>query len=114
MTERSSQAGGDGTQPRPRLESLSAVAGPGIARQALLIGVVVAVPLATPAFADEGGNPFWTSGQYANQAAIAPPSGWSLPVQFYYYNGHAPSSATPTSAVTPGTRSQSIQFSLTP
>jgi hypothetical protein len=76
--------------------------------------VVVAMTFGAAALADEGGNPFWVSGQYANFAALAPPAGWSLPVQLYYYSGEAPSSATPTSAVTPGTRLRSIELSLTP
>jgi hypothetical protein len=39
--------------------------------------------------ADEGGVPFWFSGQYASLAAVPATPGWSLPMQGYYYNGSA-------------------------
>lgn len=39
--------------------------------------------------ADEGGVPFWFSGQYASLAAVPATPGWSLPVQGYYYDGKA-------------------------
>jgi hypothetical protein len=39
--------------------------------------------------ADEGGVPFWLSGQYASLAAVPATPGWSLPMQGYYYNGSA-------------------------
>jgi len=39
--------------------------------------------------ADEGGVPFWLSGQYASLAAVPPEPGWYLPTMFYYYNGNA-------------------------
>lgn len=39
--------------------------------------------------ADEGGVPFWFSGQYASLAAMPATPGWSLPVQGYYYSGDA-------------------------
>jgi hypothetical protein len=86
----------------------------GAARQALLAGMLLALASGIQVCADEGGNPFWVSGQYANRAALPPPTGWSLPVQLYYYSGKAPSSAKPSSAVTPGTQSRSIELSLTP
>ena len=98
-------------QPCP---SLAGSGGLGAARQALLWSAVLGMTFGAAALADEGGNPFWVSGQYANQAALPPPAGWSIPVQLYYYSGKAPSSATPTSAVTPGTRLRSIELSLTP
>lgn len=39
--------------------------------------------------ADEGGVPFWFSGQYASLAAVPATPGWSLPTQAYYYEGSA-------------------------
>lgn len=39
--------------------------------------------------ADEGGVPFWFSGQYASLAAVPATPGWSLPIQGYYYSGDA-------------------------
>ena len=38
---------------------------------------------------DEGGVPFWFSGQYASLAAVPATPGWSLPMQGYYYSGDA-------------------------
>jgi hypothetical protein len=86
----------------------------GAARQALLLAALLALPVGAEALADEGGGSFWTPGSYANRAALPPPPGWSLAVQLYYYNGKAPDSATPSSAVLPGTRSKTMEFSLTP
>lgn len=37
--------------------------------------------------ADEGGTPFWLSGQFASMAAVPETPGWSLSVNPYYYNG---------------------------
>ena len=48
-----------------------------------------AVLVSTPAFADEGGVPFWFSGSYASLAAVPATPGWALPVQVYYYSGDA-------------------------
>jgi hypothetical protein len=39
--------------------------------------------------ADEGGVPFWLSGQYSSLAAVPPQPGWSMPTQLYYWNGDA-------------------------
>ena len=39
--------------------------------------------------ADEGGVPFWFSGQYASLAAVPATPGWALPMQGYYYSGDA-------------------------
>ena len=39
--------------------------------------------------ADEGGVPFWFSGQYASLAAVPANPGWSLPLQGYYHSGNA-------------------------
>jgi hypothetical protein len=44
---------------------------------------------AAPARADEGGVPFWMSGQFASLAAVPATPGWSLPLQGYYYDGDA-------------------------
>jgi hypothetical protein len=64
--------------------------------------------------ADEGGTSFWLPGQYASFAAAAPPPGWSIATELYYYSGSAPDSASQAAAVPPGTRSQSTQLSLSP
>lgn len=40
-------------------------------------------------FADEGGVPFWMSGQYASMAAVPMNPGWSLVVMPYIYSGSA-------------------------
>lgn len=45
-----------------------------------------------PARADQGGVPFWMSGQFASLAAVPATPGWSLPVQGYYYDGSASAS----------------------
>src|SRR5574337_674216 len=45
-----------------------------------------------PARADQGGVPFWMSGQFASLAAVPATPGWSLPVQGYYYDGNASAS----------------------
>ena len=44
--------------------------------------------------ADQGGVPFWLSGQYASLAALPATPGWSLAVLPYYYNGSASRSRT--------------------
>lgn len=44
---------------------------------------------ATPVSADEGGVPFWFSGQYASMAAVPPTPGWTLTAMPYYYSGRA-------------------------
>ena len=44
--------------------------------------------------ADEGGVPFWFSGQYASMAALAPTPGWTVTLLPYYYSGTASSSKT--------------------
>lgn len=43
----------------------------------------------SPAQADEGGVPFWFSGQYASLAAVPATPGWSLPLVGYFYDGDA-------------------------
>ena len=47
------------------------------------------VGVAPSATADEGGVPFWFSGQYASFAAVPTTPGWSMPLQGYYYSGSA-------------------------
>ena len=44
--------------------------------------------------ADQGGVPFWTSGQFASLAATPPTPGWSLAITPYYYSGSAEVSKT--------------------
>ncbi len=41
------------------------------------------------ASADEGGVPFWLSGQFASFAAVPQAPGWYQPVMLYYYSGDA-------------------------
>lgn len=57
--------------------------------------------------ADEGGTPFWQSGQFASMAAVPDTPGWTLSVNPYYYNGGTDSlSKTQRGAtVTTGTKS---------
>lgn len=64
--------------------------GPGALATTLACAAVLA-PW-SPARADEGGVPFWMSGQYASLAAVPATPGWSLPLQAYYYDGDASSS----------------------
>ena len=47
---------------------------------------------AAQVYADEGGVPFWFSGQYASLAATPATPGWSLAMQGYYYSGDASAS----------------------
>ncbi|KAA0911946.1 phenol degradation protein [Pusillimonas sp. ANT_WB101] len=42
-----------------------------------------------PAFADEGGVPFWMSGSYSSLSAVPATPGWSMPTIGYYYSGDA-------------------------
>ena len=46
------------------------------------------------AHADEGGVPFWMSGQYASMAAVPMATGWSLVAMPYVYSGSADKSKT--------------------
>jgi hypothetical protein len=57
-------------------------------RFAVLCLAVLALDSET-AQADEGGVPFWLSGQYASLSAVPPTPGWSLTLLPYYYNGSA-------------------------
>ena len=84
-------------------------------RAAAFFACTLTLVTSSSASADEGGTSFWLPGQEASLAAQPPPRGWSLGTTLYYYSGSAPGSASAQdSAVAPGTRSQSIQFSLTP
>jgi len=65
-----------------------------IERMLVATSVVAAIAAATSARADEGGVPFWFSGQYASMAAVAPTPGWTLTLLPYYYNGSADNSKT--------------------
>lgn len=58
-------------------------------RALTVLCVASACALAAGARADEGGVPFWFSGQYASLAAVPATPGWSLPMQAYYYDGKA-------------------------
>lgn len=51
--------------------------------------LALALGVGGPAHGDEGGVPFWFSGQYASLAAVPATPGWSLPMVGYYYSGDA-------------------------
>jgi hypothetical protein len=58
----------------------------------VVAGTLAALILAatsTNARADQGGVPFWFSGQFASLAAVPATPGWSLITSPYYYNGSA-------------------------
>ncbi len=82
------------------------------------VTLVVAISLALRALAsgDEGGVPFWTSGQYASVAAVPQAPGWYLPTMFYYYSGSAGRTKSFPRGVTlsTGLRSRSPTLFLTP
>ncbi len=59
-----------------------------------LVPIVSLALSALPAQADEGGVPFWFSGQYASFAAMPVSPGFSMPIQGYYYTGGASRSKT--------------------
>ena len=59
----------------------------------LLVALSLA-SLSLGARADQGGVPFWLSGQFASLAAVPATPGWSLVVSPYYYNGSADKSRT--------------------
>ncbi len=52
---------------------------------------IVCAILTSGVRADEGGVSFWLPGQYGSFAAIAPSTGFSLPMQSYCYSGSASS-----------------------
>jgi len=67
------------------------------------------------AHADEGGVPFWTSGQFASLAAVPTDAGWSLAVLPYYYNGSAKGSFSKANALVSGELSSRLsQLSVQP
>jgi len=78
--------------------------------QALVVASI-AFGLALPpaAGADEGGVPFWLSGQYASLSAVPPQPGWSMVLLPYGYSGSASSSKTFERA---GTLTAGLQTSL--
>ncbi len=62
---------------------------------AITAGLVVgALALAPAARADQGGVPFWLSGQMPSLAATPPSPGWSIALNPYVYNGSASASRT--------------------
>jgi hypothetical protein len=58
-----------------------------IAAMCCAAAFIAAAPL--EAGADEGGVPFWFSGQYASLSAIPPQPGWTLTLLPYFYDGSA-------------------------
>jgi len=54
-----------------------------------LLTFSVTLFLGVSASADEGGVPFWLSGQYSSFAAVPQQPGWYMPTQLYNYNGEA-------------------------
>lgn len=63
-------------------------------RLRLVACLLAAVVVTVNARADEGGVPFWLSGQYASMAALAPTPGWTVTLLPYYYDGSADGSKT--------------------
>jgi len=66
-------------------------------KKAFLLAVLIpalSVGIAVSANADEGGVPFWMSGQFASLAAVPGEPGWSLVTIPYYYNGNASAAKT--------------------
>lgn len=59
-------------------------------RSLLLIALIVSPDI----HADEGGVPFWFSGQYASLSATPPTPGWTVTLLPYYYDGSAVTSRT--------------------
>ncbi len=72
-----------------RAPSAGSLASRSAASIALLAAAVLAPP---PAWADQGGVPFWFSGQFASLAAVPATPGWSLATLPYYYSGSADAS----------------------
>ena len=59
-----------------------------------LLFISVWIFLSQATLADEGGVPFWMSGQYASMAAVPMATGWSLVAMPYVYSGNADKSKT--------------------
>jgi hypothetical protein len=72
--------------------------------------------MSMPTHADQGGVPFWTSGQFASLAAVPATPGWSLDVTPYYYNGSADKSIAfqHGDTIAGGTKSISALLTLQP
>ena len=78
-----------------------------IARPAsVALAFAVALQPWAGARADEGGVPFWFSGQYASLAAVPATPGWSLPMQGYYYGGDAFKAFTRGDSITLGLKTR--------
>lgn len=60
----------------------------------LALSILIEVFFSGSSFADEGGAPFWLSGQYASMAAVPSNPGWSLVVMPYTYSGKADQTKT--------------------
>ena len=60
-------------------------------KKILLKSVLIAMlfPASTIVQADEGGVPFWFSGQFSSMAAVPATPGWSMIISPYYYSGSA-------------------------
>ena len=54
-----------------------------------LLLISTSFSLSQVTLADEGGVPFWMSGQYASMAAVPTQPGWSLVLMPYIYSGSA-------------------------
>lgn len=59
----------------------------GLGTPSKLLFVFVGLACSQTTFADEGGSPFWLSGQYASMAAVPSSPGWSLVTMPYIYSG---------------------------
>jgi hypothetical protein len=59
-----------------------------------IASLVVALAAPDAVRADEGGVPFWFSGQYASMSAVPPTPGWTATLMPYYYRGSADARAT--------------------
>jgi len=68
---------------------MSELASRGGRKLAASSAVLVLAALSSGVGADEGGVPFWFSGQFASLAAVPAAPGWSLVASPYYYNGGA-------------------------
>lgn len=77
---------------------------------------MVTILVSPHARADEGGTPFWTSGQFASFAAMPATPGWSLSVQPYFYDGSGAASDVSAKGdkLTFGERNETFLVSLQP
>ena len=57
-------------------------------------GIAIMLLASPVGLADEGGVPFWFSGQYASLSAVPPNPGWTVTLLPYYYDGSAVASRT--------------------